>query len=175
MNRRNNALVGVIFVLIGIAFLLNSTLRFNILKIFDIGYVFSTFWATLFIILPGLAFHSIYFSGKTKSAGVLVPGGILLGVGIVCQISHLFGIWHLLWPGFILSVSFGLFELYAYGGKKKGLLIPVFILGGLSFIFFFFVTFGGIFRMGFGQYIIPIILIIIGISVIFKGNKKSSF
>ncbi len=67
---------------------------------------------------------------------MLVPGGVLLVVGLVNQISFMFNIWHILWPGFVFAPAFGLFELYWFGKKEKGLLVPVGILTALSLIFF---------------------------------------
>lgn len=168
-NRRNGTMiVGLVLILIGIAFLLRNFGIFEIyFDIFDIGFLFSRFWP-MFLIIPGLIFHYSYFTAKTQDAGLLVPGGILLVMGLTCQISMLFGIWSYMWPGFILAVAVGLFELYLFGSREKGLLIPVFILGGLSLIFFA-MSLG---RISFLRlYLIPAILIFGGLLILFRNRR----
>ncbi|MCR4436734.1 MAG: hypothetical protein QHH06_14005 [Clostridiales bacterium] len=175
MDKRNSIALGVIFVVLGALFLMKS-LNIVYFDIFDIGFILSKFWAAIFLILPGIAMHSIYFSGKNNSPGILVPAGILLVTGVTCQISALFHLWGALWPGYILAVAVGLFELYLFGGRKKGLLIPVAILGGMSLIFFNSFTFNWIFGRRFGDFFVPVLLILLGIMVIFKNSRpRDSF
>ena len=171
MNRRSNFLFGSIFVIIGILFLLKN-LNIVQLRIFNIGYLMSNFWATLFLIIPGLAFHYSFFSGNRRSPGLLVPGGIFLVVGVTCQLSGIFNAWGILWPGYILAVAFGLFQLYLYGTRDKGLLIPVGILGGLSLIFFTTFSLREIFSFNVGRFLVPVIFILIGLIITFNGRKK---
>lgn len=169
-NRRNGTMIiGLVLILIGIAYLLRSFGIFEIyFDIFDIGFLFSTFWP-LFIIIPGLIFHYSFFTAKTSDPGLLVPGGILLVIGLTCQISMLFGIWEYMWPGFILSVAVGLFELYIFGSREKGLLIPVFILGGLSLVFFA-ISLGRIWLLR--TYLIPAVLILGGLLIVIKNRRS---
>ncbi len=168
-NRKGTMIVGFVLILIGIVYLLDTLGIFEIyFDIFDIGFLFSHFWP-LFIIIVGLIFHYTFFQGKTSDAGILVPGGILLVIGITCQISMLFDLWGYLWPGFILAVAVGLFELYVFGSKEKGLLIPVFILGGLSLIFFT-MSLGRIWILR--AYLIPGILIIGGILIVTRNRRR---
>ena len=123
---------------LGILFLMKNMEIFDpIWRVFNLGALLSRFWPALFLLLPGLLFHYNYFSGNRRNPGVLVPGGILLVLGLVFQFNMLFGGWDITWPLIIFSVAFGLFELYIFGDREKGLLIPVGILGGLSFLFFF--------------------------------------
>ncbi|MHB8063206.1 MAG: LiaF transmembrane domain-containing protein [Ruminiclostridium sp.] len=168
-KRKGTMIIGLVLILIGIVFLLNNFGIFEIyFDIFDIGFLFSNFWP-LFIIVIGLIFHYSFFTGKTSDAGLLVPGGILLVIGITCQLSAVFGLWEYLWPGFVLSVSVGLFELYIFGSKEKGLLIPVFILGGLSLIFFT-MSLGRIWVLR--TYLIPLILILGGLLIVAKNRRN---
>ncbi|OPX42091.1 hypothetical protein CLHUN_39960 [Ruminiclostridium hungatei] len=169
-NRRNGTMiVGLVLILIGVAYLLNNFGIFEIyFDIFDIGFLFSTFWP-MFLIIPGLIFHYSFFTAKTSDAGLLVPGGILLVMGLTCQISMLFNVWAYMWPGFILAVAVGLFELYLFGSKEKGLLIPVFILGGLSLIFFA-ISLGRITILR--LYLIPAILIFGGLLIVFRNRRN---
>lgn len=171
MNSRRNGtmIIGLILILIGIAFLLRNFGIFEFyFDIFDIGFMFSTFWP-LFIIIPGLIFHYSFFTAKTSDAGLLVPGGILLVIGLTCQLSMLFNIWEFMWPGFILSVAVGLFELYIFGTKEKGLLIPIFILGGLSLIFFA-ISLGRVWVLR--MYLIPAILILGGLLIVARNRRN---
>ena len=134
MNRTGKTL-GSIFIIAGILFLL-ANLDIIDLHFLNIGFILSRFWPLLFLILPGLLFHMGFFAGRNKNPGLLVPGGILLVLGVAFQINMLFGGWDILWPVYIFSVAFGLFELYIFGGRDKALLIPVGILTCLSAVFF---------------------------------------
>lgn len=168
MRRKSTVIIGLVLIFLGVAFLLKNFGIFEIyFDIFDIGFIISRFWP-LFLIIPGLVFHYSFFTAKTSDPGLLVPGGILLTMGITCQLSMLFGLWSYLWPGFILAVAVGLFELYLFGNREKGLLIPVFILGGLSLIFFA-MMFGRIWILR--TYLIPAILIIGGIMIVTRNRK----
>lgn len=175
MNKSGKVL-GTILVILGALFLLKN---FNILGPFSgmisFGYLVGKFWPALFLILPGLLFHHGYFTGKRKDPGLLVPGGILLVLGIVFQVNMLFGWWDVTWPLYIFSVAFGLFELYAFGSREKGLLVPVGILSGLSVIFFFAFALPHIFSAGARQVILPVALIAAGLIVLYGGKRKKGF
>ena len=175
MVKKNNIVVGLIFVLLGILFLLKNVniINFNIL---DIGSIIANFWPAMFLILPSVLMHSVFFTGKNKDAGILVPAGILLVVGLTCQVSMLFGIWGISWPGYLLAVAVGLFELYLFGNRDKGLLIPVIILGGLSVVFFNWFSFKWLFGVQYSRFVIPAILVIFGLLIIFKNSgHKNEF
>ncbi|MCD1259814.1 hypothetical protein B5M42_013320 [Paenibacillus athensensis] len=141
--------------------------------VFHTGSIFTYFWPSLFVLPLGVFFHWLYFFIlQRRGVGVLVPGGILFTAGIVCQLSMLFDLWHLLWPGFILAVAVGLFELYWFGGRNKWLLIPINILAVLAVVFF------GVFSVGYllgslfgGQPILAIVLIAAGAAVLFMRKK----
>ncbi|MCK9912276.1 hypothetical protein MXD81_24195, partial [Microbacteriaceae bacterium K1510] len=60
---------------------------------------------------------------------------ILLGAGLVSQFAMLLDNWGSIWPGFILAVALGLWELYWFGGRNRWLLIPINILIVLSLLF----------------------------------------
>lgn len=175
MNKSSKVL-GLILVILGALFLLKN---FNIMdpffQLFSLGNLIGKFWPSLFLIIPGLLFHYGYFSGRRKDPGLLVPGGILLVLGVVFQINMLFGLWDILWPIYIFSVAFGLFELYSFGNREKGLLVPVGILGGLSLVLFSAFSIKKIFAFSTNQYIVPVILIVIGMIVLFGGRRKKDF
>jgi hypothetical protein len=155
---------GIILVGIG-AFLLLS----NMGLVPSFGELIGAFWPMI-IIFVALMFHVGFYSNKNR-VGLLVPGGILLTIGIVCQSATLWNLWRFMWPGFILAPAVGLFELYIFGKRNKGLLIPIGILTGLSLIFFSmsFRSLGGMAR-----YIVPAMLILIGIAVLAKDKKQQN-
>lgn len=137
MNRR--AILGPLLILLGVFLFLQGETRFHT------GTLFEYFWPSFFVLPLGIFFHWLYFSVlQRRGVGVLVPGGILFTAGIVCQISMLFDLWHLMWPGFLLAVAAGLFELYWFGGRNKWLLIPINILTVLSLLFFSIFSIGSL-------------------------------
>lgn len=173
MNRTGKVL-GSIFIILGVLFLLKN---FDIIgpfwSYFNIGFIISRFWPAIFFLLPGLLFHLGYFSGKRRDPGVLVPGGILLVLGAAFQINMLFGGWDIMWPVYIFSVAFGLFELYAFGTRDRGLLIPIGILGGLSVLFFISFSANRLLSFNTKPFIVPVVLIAVGLLVLFGGKGSS--
>jgi len=164
MEQKNNSrfVWGIILVCLGCLLILS-----NLGVIPSIGRLIGLFWP-LILIFMSLMFHVGYYTNR-NNVGLLVPGGILLTVGIVCQASMLWNLWGFLWPGFILAPAVGLFELYIFGNREKGLLIPVAILSGLSLIFFT----GNIRMLGvLFRYSIPIALILIGAVILFKNRTQ---
>jgi len=167
LNVNRSAFLGPILILLGVFMLLKGQ------PVFHTGSIFAYFWPSLFVLPLGVFFHWLYFFIlQRRGAGVLVPGGILFTAGIVCQLSMLFNSWHLLWPGFILSVAVGLFELYWFGGRNKWLLIPINILAALSVVFFAVFSVGYLLGSLFGgQPVLAILLIAVGALVLFMRKK----
>lgn len=173
MNRdRNNIVLGLIFIVLGIIFLAN-TMGFIHLT-WSIISVFTRLGWPLVLLLTGLGMHLSFFSGRNADAGILVPGGILTTYGLLFLLNTLFGWWVMtaLWPVFILGVAIGLFELYLFGNREKGLLIPVSILGGIAIIFLSF-TIGGFIHTKIKEFIIPAVLVIIGVIIVLKNYRGS--
>lgn len=167
MNKQSSNIIGGVLVVIGALFFLQQ-LGFSIFQYFDIGYLLGNFWPAIFLILPALIFHYAFFSGNRREPGLLVPGGILLVLGAAFQINMLFGGWDIMWPAYIFSVAFGLYELYYFGNRDKGLLVPVSILGGLSIVFFTTFSLRELFSINVNGYFIPAALIIIGLLIVFR-------
>lgn len=170
MRINRNTLIGI--ALIGLAMLIALKVHGS----WTTGSVFSHFWATMFVIPVGVFFHWLYFFLNQKGVGLLVPGGIVLTVGIVCQIASLFDSWAMMWPGFILAPAVGLLELYLFGNRNRWLLIPINILAGLSALFF----------AVFGMYAVlhhlynlrPLLVLAIGaagVGYLFVRKKKDSY
>ncbi len=158
--KKINYLFGFLLLFIGVLLILSN---FGVIEI-----AWDNLWP-LFLLIPGILFELSYFIYR-KDAGLLVPGGILSTYGLLFLVNVIYG-WHLmdnLWPIFPLGVAIGLFQLYLFGGREKGLLIPVGILGAISLFFLInnllFVDF---------MLLAGIVLVIIGIWIIFKKAKSS--
>lgn len=135
-----------------------------------IGYL----WPSMFVIPLGLFFHWMYFSllgGRTP--GLLVPGGVLITAGVVCQIAMVTDGWGYMWPGFIFAAAVGLFELYFFGGRNKWLLIPINILTVLSAMFFIVFSIGAIIGKLTSQPIVAIGLILAGAVVLVGWRRRT--
>ena len=158
--KRINYLFGLFLLLIGGLLILAN---FGVIEI-----AWDNLWP-LFLLIPGIFFELSYFISR-KDAGLLVPGGILITYGLLFLVNVNYG-WHLmdnLWPIFPLGVAIGLFQLFLFGGREKGLLIPVGILGAISLFFLInnllFIDF---------RLLAGILLVLIGIWIIFKKAKSS--
>lgn len=167
MNART--ICGAVLLLLGVVLFLNQG------ESFGPGKIFAYFWPSLFVIPLGLFFHWLYFSmlGR-RGVGLLIPGGVLFTVGIVCQFSMLFDSWGYMWPGFILAPAVGLFEFYWFGNRNKWLLIPINILTVLSLLFFAVFSLGTLYnKFLFSQPLVAIALIIVGALTLVAKKKDS--
>ena len=158
--KKVNYLLGLFLLFTGGLLILAN---FGIIKI-----TWDSLWP-VFLLIAGIFFELSYFISR-KDAGLLVPGGILITYGLLFSVNVIYG-WHLmenLWPIFPLGVAIGLFQLYLFGGREKGLLIPVGILGAVSLFFLvnnlLFVDF---------RLIAGILLVVIGTWIIFKKAKPN--
>jgi len=161
MNRNSNIVIGAVLIAMGILFLMANLGYLN----FSWNYI----WP-LALLIPGVYMHFAFFTGIERNPGILVPGGILTTYGALFYANVFFG-WHImadLWPLFLIGVALGLFELYLFGKHEKGLLIPVGILGfiGLSALLRTYISFN------LRNYIVPIILILIGLVIIAKRDNR---
>ncbi|MBH5319783.1 hypothetical protein I6N90_18450 [Paenibacillus sp. GSMTC-2017] len=159
---------GSLLLLLGVMLLLNQG------ETFGPGKIFAYFWPSLFVLPLGLFFHWLYFSmtGR-RGLGLLIPGGTLITVGIVCQISMLFNNWHVMWPGFILAPAVGLLEFYWFGNRNKWLLIPINILTVLSLLFFIVFSFGALFNTVLSEQPYFAVLLVVGGAAILLLRKKT--
>ncbi|MCQ6561451.1 hypothetical protein [Paenibacillus mendelii] len=167
MNPRT--IFGPLLILLG-AYLLFS----NGPESYGPGTIFGYFWPTLFVIPLGLFFHWLYFfMTNRRGVGLLVPGGVLLTAGLVCQVSMLFDSWGYTWPGFILAAAVGLFELYWFGGRNRWLLIPINILTVLSLLFFAVFSVGSLLNhLTLGRPFLAGAVILIGALMIIMRKKE---
>lgn len=164
MEKRGSS-AGIILIIIGVLVLLN--------RIFNLNFItMSNFWP-LFVLIPGLFFEAGYFVTR-RDPGLLVPGGILTTIGLLFFFEVSTG-WQFAadtWPIYPLAVAIGLFQLYLFGYRQKGLLIPVFILGGISLIAFTIIIMGGMFLWFNGNIIVAALFILAGIIILFNNIKR---
>lgn len=167
MDRRNIYL-GTALIVIGALLFSNQYFNFNF---FSMEY----FWP-LFVLIPGLVFEASFFMGG-RNAGLLVPGGILTTIGLLFFFETFTG-WHFAeytWPVYILSVAIGLAQLYLFGNRQPGLLIPISILTIIAFVSFGMMVFGSILTWLNYSIIFPVILVLIGVFILVgkgTGTRK---
>jgi hypothetical protein len=157
--KKINYIFGFLLLFIGVILILSN---FGVIEV-----IWENLWP-LFLLIPGVVFELGYFIYR-KDAGLLVPGGILITYGLLFLVDANYGgrLMEYLWPIFPLGVAIGLLQLYLFGRREKGLLIPIGILGAISIFFLinnlFFIDFG---------LLAGILLVIIGIWIIFKKTIK---
>lgn len=166
MNNKSN-FWGFLFVIVGILLFFSRLLDIQLFGM-------DKLWP-MFVLVPGLCFIVSFFTTRTRP-GLLVPGGILTTIGFLFFFETLTN-WHFAeytWPIYPFSVAVGLALLYVYGGRRRGLLIPIGILSLIPIISFTCMIFGNIFRWVNSSLVMPAIFILIGIALIFgKGQKNA--
>ncbi|MBU5592945.1 hypothetical protein KQI89_14415 [Clostridium sp. MSJ-4] len=163
--KKSNMTFGIVLILIGLGSLINRIFFIDIIS-------FKNLWP-LFLLIPGIMFEVRYFETR-KDPGILVPGGILTTLGVLFLLENLTN-WQLkqyIWPLYPLSVAVGLFQLYWFGNRERGLLIPVFILTLVSTISLINQLFSQVFYWMNYKIIFPIILIAIGLYILFNEWKR---
>jgi hypothetical protein len=156
---KNNYSFGLILIVLAVVLLLG--------KLGVIGFLGNLFWP-IFILLPGILFHILFFS-RILPVGVLVPGGMLVTYSILFFYCNVFG-WSsmaYLWPGFIFGVAVGLYELHIFNrSNSRGVFTAAFVLAIISVVFFAIA-----FLFTIGIYFIAVVLIGIGLVMIVKRRK----
>lgn len=160
---KGNLVWGVLLIVFGGIFLAMTLLRVSIWDVLD------EFWPIIFL-LGSAAFHVGALTGGKKAVGLVVPGGIFLVLFLIFQLSTSFGWWGTTWPLYILAPALGLFELYLFDERDSDLLIPVGILTGVSVVFMMVFSFqtGPVLV----KYIVPALIILLGIVILLSGGKK---
>lgn len=128
----------------------------------------------LFVLIPGLWFEYMYFS-KRRSPGLLVPGGILTTIGLLVLIEDNTFRWvgNYIDSLYILAPAIGLFQLYLYDKRDRGLLIPVGILTFIAIIDLLSNIMGDVFFFMDSSLIWPIILVILGVALLIGKQDQS--
>jgi len=97
-----------------------------------------SFTGPIVLFVLAFFFAAGFLSKGPSSAGLLVPAGILAGVGVTLLLGTTFHLMEYVWPGFVLSPALGLLLLYLFSEKHSpGLLVPIGVLltvGATSFI-----------------------------------------
>jgi len=154
--KNNSHTTGLVIIGVGILLLLG--------KLGVFSFMGSQLWP-IFVLLPGLFFHILFFARGVPS-GILVPGGILTTYSLMFIFCNIVG-WQAmsyLWPGFILGVAVGLFESYYFDpNKPRGALIASTVLAIISAVFFGFTL-----LLTSGIYLIAAALIVLGLSMIYR-------
>ncbi len=155
-NQRSPIWFGILLIVMGSLFLAANFLEIR----------WRDLWPSL--LFAGAVVNLAIFLDDRRNYGVLMPATILLIYGALFQYCVLAGWWRMpeLWPTFILGPGVGLLMMYLFGKRESGLLIPAFILIGLSAVFF--VAFGPL--RYYSRYW-PVILIIIGVLLLLKRQK----
>lgn len=169
--RRNNSLLGGVLVIIG-GVLLASRVLFRS-SFFTLGP--DDFWPMIILIL-GIGFELAFFISM-KAPGLLVPGGILTTYGILFffEVMTKWRFAAYTWPVYLIGVAIGLFQLYLFTGRHKGLLIAIGIIGGIAaacFMIILFRIFLGTVDIGLA---IPVVLVLGGLVMVFgRGRPKAN-
>ena len=128
----------------------------------------ASLWPLIFILM-GTFFEWSYFSQK-KNPGLLVPGGIFLVTGVLFLFETLTH-WiyaEYTWPIYPFAVAFGLFQLYLYSKRPRPLLIPIFILCGVTLFAYIAMIFNALSAViNFGL-VISLFLILIGLIILLR-------
>jgi hypothetical protein len=156
-NGPSRAIVpGLILIVLGVLFLLSN---FGALDL-DWGML----W-TWIIILLGVIFWAGFIFDRSKD-GLIMPGTILLVVGIVFNVSARYD-WapmEDLWPFFILAPALGFYLMYLLGRHDRGVLVPAIVLTVIGVVFL--MSTSNILR-----WLGPIVMIGIGVLILLSRGK----
>lgn len=169
--KRSNSMLGGAFVILG-AIMLSARFLFG-KNMFSLGP--DDFWPMI-VLMAGVVFELVYFV-TLKAPGFLVPGGILTTYGLLFffEVATDWSFAEYTWPVYIIGVAIGLFQLYLFSGRPKGLLIAVGILAGVALtalIVIIFRIFLSTVDLGL---VIPALLIFVGLVLVLgRGKIKSA-
>lgn len=124
----------------------------------------------MFLLVPGIAFEASYFN-KGNNPGVLVPAGILMTYGVLFYLNIFWG-WHLmdvLWPLFIFGVGFGLFQLYIFADRSRGLFYTSILMMAIPML----VIVLAINSKSYGL-LLPGIFIVLGLVIVFSSMRDKN-
>lgn len=162
MSNNNKLMTGILILAAGIIILLGKWGVFSFLG--------KALWP-LILLIPGILLHLWVFARRGSSelllpAGILVVYSILFFIGIIWGWTFLF---YNMWPAFILGISVGLFEYYAYAPQRQnGMLLMAVVLGALSIILLGWSMFSFSF-----VYLLAIVLMAVGIwLIVTRGNNR---
>lgn len=156
---RQSAAVGILVLAVGLFILLG--------KLGVFAFIGSVFWP-LFILIPGVLLHVLYF-GRMIPSVALIPAGILTVVSVVLMIGNWFG-WGLmkyLWPLFPFAVAVGLYEYYIFGySRSRQLWAAAAGLGAVSALMFVMTL-----LWAWGVYLFAVLLIGFGVWLVLRRPR----
>jgi hypothetical protein len=160
----------LILIGVGVLFLLGQIFSFNF---------FGAAWPFI-VIVPGLAFLYFAFTGGKGTAGLAVPGAIITGTGTILlyqNITNHWESWAYVWTLYPVFVGMAL----TYIGQKtenhdahkagQGLVRWGLIAFAGAWAFFELMIFRG--GSLFGNFLLPVLLIGIGVWLLFRQNTTS--
>lgn len=164
---RNGSLIGgVILIILGL---------FALAPRWLVGFSFwNTAWPFI-IIGVGLAFFAGMFAGGKSLAALAIPGSIVTTVGLILFVQNLTGHWEswsYAWTFIVMSVGLGIFIAgqYSENEHQRQAGLRVLTLGAVMLVVFG-AFFGMIFNYyGLSQYVLPGILILLGIYILVKRS-----
>ena len=171
MNNKqdNGRYVGaVILIGLGAIFLLDQFV--------DLSFI-GSLWPFL-IILPGLAFLAVAWAGGEKSVQLAYPGIIITGTGAILLVQNMTGrfeSWAYAWalyPAFVgIAMMFVGRRMRHDTTTRDGrrILYTGLILFGVFAVFFEGFIFGGLGNT-FGRFVLPVLLIGVGVLMLFHGR-----
>lgn len=168
----SSSVLGVVLVALGILFLADQILDFNI------GQYFWPMW----VILPGLAFFVGMVMGGKNAAPLAIPGSIIVMTGLLMFVQNLFNIWETWAYAWALvgptAVGIGLTIAGKYGDNEEmvesGRTLVRIGLGLFVGFFIFFevlIGIGGIIKGSWNQWLLPAALI--GLGLYFMVGRRS--
>ncbi len=168
--RKNNSIVGLLLISVGVIVLLLRAL-FGI-RLFEFNT--NDFWVFI-VLLVGLSFELAFFMTDSKP-GLLVPGGIITTIGLLFmfEVATDWNFAEYTWPVYILSVAVGLFQMYIFSRREKGLLIASLIVGGVAAFFMACMILNRVTSIIRPEFFIPVALIAAGIALFFSGRTRKS-
>lgn len=161
--RKNNYIWGILMIVFGGLLLSENLFEFDIFT--------PMLFLPILILGLGLSFEASFFVNR-RAPGLLVPGGILTTIGMLFffEVITNWQFSNLTWPVYVLSVAIGLFQLYLFSGRPKGLLIPIFILLAVA-ASFLSMNVLSIFNTRYDfKLVISVLLIGLGIYVVTRKN-----
>ena len=152
-------------VLIGLGVLIIIQRTFGI----DIN-VWNYVWP-MFLLIPGITMHVNYFKDGRRNSGLIVIAGILTVYGLLFLFNTATGNVYSQKLDFVytLGVGIGFFESFVFGEKKNSDLSISLVFFVISFYMFLKQMLPGYYQIR--DYVVPIILIILGAYILFKKRN----
>ncbi|HEV7662674.1 MAG TPA: DUF5668 domain-containing protein [Chloroflexota bacterium] len=171
-NSQAGAIGGVVLIGLGVLFLLQQALGF------DVGHYA---WP-VFIILPGLAMLGAFVFGPRGAAGLAVPGCVVTTIGLMLAVQNAFGLWETWaysWTLIVAAVGIGLTLQGERLGQPKVVRSGMYLFEGGLLGFIVFVTFFelilDISHFGLGQLrglLGPAVLILAGLYLLLRYRTR---